>query len=297
MTVFGKLLVFLNLVFAVVTGALIVFVFTTRANWQTAYNDAKAKAEQAEAAYRAEKASHENDLKSKSSEVDSMTAEVRRLKDDVVKVQEDNERLQKAAQAQLNLTNKATANEKASEEELKQIRSERQALVDEKKVLQDRIVKMQQEIDSWRNIAVNADLQAKNLLQKNSNLLRSVEDLNVKVRELEASGALVGVGAGSGGSGVSIVDPPPRSAPANVRGKVIAVGKTGTSLAQINIGSDSGLSPGNSLTVYLGTEYKGDLLLTTVEAKSAVGKFIPAKRTSKIAEGDNVITSFSGVPQ
>jgi hypothetical protein len=295
MTVFGKLLVFLNLVFSVVTGALIIFVFTTRANWQTAYNDAKAKAEQAEAAYKTEKAAHENDLKQKDSAADSQKKEIERLTQEMVKIQEDSERLQKAAQSQLNLTNKATANEKASEEELKQIRSERLALVDEKKVLQDRIVKMQQEIDSWRNTAVNADLQAKNLLQKNSNLLRSVEELNVKVRELEASGALVG--GGGGGAGVSIIDPPPRSAPANVRGKVIAVGKSTTSLAQINIGSDSGLSPGNSLTVYLGAEYKGDLLLTTVEAKTAVGKFIPAKRTSKIAEGDNVITSFSGAPQ
>ena len=41
MTVFGKILVFLNLLFSVVTGALIVFVFTTRANWVAAYTDAK----------------------------------------------------------------------------------------------------------------------------------------------------------------------------------------------------------------------------------------------------------------
>ena len=47
MTAFGKVLVFLNLLFSVVTGALIVYVFTTRANWVAAYNDAKVKAEAA----------------------------------------------------------------------------------------------------------------------------------------------------------------------------------------------------------------------------------------------------------
>jgi hypothetical protein len=51
------------------------------------------------------------------------------------------------------------------------------------------------------------------------------------------------------------------------------------------------------LTVYKGNEYKGDLVLTSVLPKTAVGKFTPAKRTSKIEKDDNVITNFSTVPQ
>jgi len=72
MTPFGKLLVFLNLVFSVVTGALIIFVFTTRSNWVGAYNDAKVKAESAEKAYKAEKTAHENDLKQKDATFNEM---------------------------------------------------------------------------------------------------------------------------------------------------------------------------------------------------------------------------------
>src|SRR5206468_1287674 len=118
-------------------------------------------------------------------------------------------------------------------------------------------VKMQQEIDSWKNTAINESLQAKNLLQKNNNLLRSVEELTVKVRDLESTGAgLVG-----GGTGASIVDPPARTAPGGVRGKVTAVSNSGSGLAEVDIGSDSGLSAGNRLTVYQGSEYKGDLKL------------------------------------
>ena len=66
---------------------------------------------------------------------------------------------------------------------------------------------------------------------------------------------------------------------------------------KINIGSDSGLSPGNSLIVFRGNEYIGDLALTTVEPKAAVGKFSPARRAAKVKEGDSVISSFGGTPQ
>lgn len=298
MTVFGKLLVFMNLVFAVATGALIVFVFTNRANWQTAFEDAKKKAEAAEVAYNNEKASHENDLKQKDQDAKSLQAEVTRLNQEVVRVQDDNQKLQKAAADQTNVTKRSSATEQALQEELKQIKGERDNIVKENLDYRTRIVNLQKDVDKEHNTAVNADLQAKNLVQKNTNLLRTVEELMVKVRELETTSALVGTGGGtSSGSGVSIIDPPPRSAPGGVRGKVTGVGSSGTSLAQVDIGSDSGLSPGNVLTVYKGSEYKGDLVLTSVQPKIAVGKFTPAKRTATIEKGDNVITSFSNVPQ
>ncbi len=292
MTIFGKILVFMNLVFAVVTGALIVFVFTTRASWHTAYADAKLKAEAAEAAYKSEKAAHQNDVDQKTEEAKGLEAEINRVKTDLTNVQAENDRLAKAAASQQNLTDKANTTEKALQEELKQIKIEREGLVKEKDDLRGRIVSQQKEIDQWRNQAINADLQAKNLLQKNNNLLRSVEDLTVKVRDLES----IGTGPAGGGN-ASIVEPPPRTAPGGVRGKVTYVGTGSSGLAQVDVGSDSGLSAGNVLTVYQGNEYKGDLKLTSVLPKSAVGKFTPAKRTSKILAGDKVITSFSTIPQ
>ena len=90
MTIFGRILVFMNLVFAVATGALIVFVFTTRTSWQAAYDDAKKKAEAAEVAYKAEKASHDNDLKQKESASASDKAEIDRLQKELVNIQAEN---------------------------------------------------------------------------------------------------------------------------------------------------------------------------------------------------------------
>jgi hypothetical protein len=297
MTAFGKLLIFMNLIFSVVTGALIVFVFTTRTNWVSAYNDAKGKAELAEKAYKNELTSHQNDLKQKDSTVTALNSQLTALQGQLDAAREETARArQQAAEIDKNNATAVTAQGKV-QAELNQIKLEREAIIKEKEQLRQMIVKVQKELDEWREKAVLADLQAKNLQQKNQNLLREYETLTVRVRDLEAAGP---VSAGPGGGGrapLSIVEPLPKSAPPNVQGKVTFVGKSGTGLAQIDIGSDSGLSVGNVLTVFKGETFKGDLMLTSVNAKSAVGKFTPARRNATIAVDDSVITSFSGTPQ
>src|SRR5690242_2795979 len=109
MTVFGKILVFLNLLFSVVTGALIVFVFTTRSNWVAAYTDAKGKAEAAEAAYRSEKASHDNDRKQAEQTQASFTEELKKADDRIRIAQEEAQRERDRALTQTNLNNGAAA--------------------------------------------------------------------------------------------------------------------------------------------------------------------------------------------
>ena len=44
-------------------------------------------------------------------------------------------------------------------------------------------------------------------------------------------------------------------------------------------------------------EYLGDLKLTNVQVKTAVGQFTPNKKTSVIQKGDQVATSLGGSPQ
>ena len=290
MTAFGKILVFMNLLFSVITGALIVFVFTARANWKTAYDDAKVKAEAASAAYVAERTAHENDLKQKDAGSEGLKAEVASLKNTASAYQAEADQARRQAATQANLVNDAKTAEAKVQAELAQITAERQGLVAEKNDLRLRIVNVQKELDEQRKQAIQFGLQSQTLLQKNTNLLRQLEDLTVKVRQLEQSGV---AGTGGASDGRSVLDPPAKSAPPGVRGKVTVVGREGTSLAQVNVGSDSGLAPGNVLTVFRGTVYVGELTLTNTEAKAAVGKFTPAKRTLKIEEGDSVITSFA----
>ena len=290
MTVFGKILVFLNLLFSVVTGALIVFVFTTRANWVAAYNDARDKAVAAETAYRAERAAHDNDRKQAEQTYTALAEENKKLEAGLQAARLESQSERDRATTQTNLHNTAATTAARLQAELDQNRSERDALVAEKDSLRKRIVDMQKQVDDQRQIAVTADLQAKNLVQRVNNLLRQVEELTARNRELEAAAP----GGGGGGGGRSATEETVKSAPPGVRGKVTGVGPN---FAQINIGSDSGLSIGNRLIVFRGNEYVGDLDLTAVEPKTAVGKFTPARRAAKIQQDDSVITSFGGTPQ
>jgi hypothetical protein len=296
MTAFGKLLVFLNLLFSVVTGALIVVVFTTRANWKAAYTEAAAQAKAAEAAYKAERAAHENDLKQKTVGSASLEAELASLRTAYTTALADVETNRRAIDEQKKLAQDARADSQRLEQEMVALKSERGTLAAEQNELRTKLVNIQKELDTQRGVAVLADLNSKNLLQKNMNLLQQVELLTVQIRNLESgAGALVRPGGNSAAD--SILNPPPKTAPPGVRGKVVEVSQSGAGLAQINIGSDSGLSPGNVLTVFVGSEYKGDLTITAVDPKTAVGKFTPVRREVKIMKDDQVITSFSGVSQ
>jgi len=297
MTAFGKLLIFLNMIFAVATGALIVFVFSTRSNWVSAYNDAKQKVELAEKAYKVEATSHQNDLKQKDATIKGMEDQLRALDTQYKNALAEAENARKQASDQENINRTANTAQKKVETELNQIKAERDAIIKEKEQLRQMIVNIQRELDKQREVAVLADLNSKNLIQKNNNLLRQLENLTARVRELESSGLAAGVGGPSGSTVNSITEPLPKTAPPNVRGKVTKVGSTGTALAQIDIGSDSGVTPGNVLTVFKDNVYKGELHITSASAKIAVGKFTPARRNMTIEEGDSVITSFSGIPQ
>jgi cell shape-determining protein MreC len=285
MTIFGKLLVFLNLVFSIATGALIVFVFTTRANWVAAYKDAEAKVKTAEQAYKSEKAAHENDLRQKEAEMAGQKEQVKQLTTAVETAQQEARSARELATKNEGLSATGQASQAKLQAELAQIREERDGLVKQQNELRARIVSIQQELDKQVEKAVLADLRARNMEQKASNLLRQVEELTVRNRELEANPLA------PGGGGGRTVEEGTTTAPAGVRGKVTDVG---TNLAQIDIGSDSGLSQGNSLVVYRGNEWVGDLTLTRVEAKQAVGKFTPARRGAEVKKGDLVITSFTG---
>src|SRR2546421_2863277 len=128
MTFFGRMLVFLNLVFSVVTGALIIFVFTTRANWAGAYADAKTKAEAAEKAYKAEKTAHDNDVKQKDATLKEMDEQIKQLNSRVATAQAEAQQGRDAADKQVNVTQKANTDAQRLEAELNQIRDERAAL-------------------------------------------------------------------------------------------------------------------------------------------------------------------------
>ena len=100
MTAFGKILVFMNLLFSVVTGFMIIMVFDKRTDWKAKYDKMERRAESAEVAFRNEKQSHENDLKQKDSATTSKETEIASLKERLVAAQADAQANLKKAQEQ-----------------------------------------------------------------------------------------------------------------------------------------------------------------------------------------------------
>ena len=124
MTPFGKLLVFMNLIFSVVTGALIVFVFTTRANWVGALKHTEAQAKAAEAAYKNEKSAHDNDIKQKDATLKEAEAQLKQNNDRVAIAQGEAAQARELAEKQIALNRTATTQMESLQAELKQIESQ-----------------------------------------------------------------------------------------------------------------------------------------------------------------------------
>ncbi len=297
MTVIGKILVFFVFIFSVTMSGLTVWTFTTRYNWKSYADNAVNEAKKAEEAFKKERAAHEASLKAANAAVaqleSALKSEQSRTEDAMRRANE----LQSKINAQTNLATGADANSKRFEAELAQRQEERNQLVKDKEELQTRLVNLQNTINEERRRATEAEIQERSVRQINQKLLKDLENALVTIRELESRAA----GLASGGGERSVLDATPRPAPPGVLGKVTEVSKT-SDLVMINIGSDSGLQTGHSLMVFRGDsgdpkiapEYLGQLLLTRVDPKGAVGSFKPATASKKIMKGDSVATSFSG---
>jgi hypothetical protein len=290
MTVFGKILAFFVLILSVATGALLVFVFSTRADWKAAYEAEKNKAIAAEAALKSERASHEADLKSKDAAIKDSTDTIAALQQNIKAAIADRQEAIAALQKVQTIVNSGTNKDAAVIAELESIKKERLEQAKTINDLQVVIVKLQNEKVDQEKLRIQAQNDYNILKQKNAQLIASYNEVVNKMREMESNGALIVGGAGKSNS---VTDATNKSAPPGVQGKVTAIGQEGTNLAQISVGSDSGISVGNVLTVYSGSTYLGDLTVTVAESKIAVGKFAPAKRNFKIEVGNSVITSFS----
>lgn len=299
MTVIGKILVFFVFIFSVAMAGLTVWTFTTRYNWKAYADNAINEAKKAEEAFKKERAAHEANLKAAGAAVAQLESA---LKNEQTRTEAETRRaneLQSKIDAQTNLATGSDANSKRFESELAQRQEERNQLVKDKEDLQTRLVTLQNTINEERRRATEAEIQERSVRQINQKLLKDLENALVTIRELESRAA--GLSTGTGGGERSVLDATPRPAPPGVIGKVTEISKT-SDLVVINIGSDSGLQAGHSLMVYRGDsgdakiapEYLGQLLLTRVDPKGAVGSFKPATASKKIMKGDSVATSFGG---
>jgi len=279
MTILGKILVIVNLVFSLVTGALIVTVFATRTNWKDAYDVLKKRFDVAEA-----------NARTYQSEIDTIRAnagtEVKVARNQTAAAEASEK--QAAARADDLLTQSkqlqdrlklASANIESATEELNRRKGEIDKL---KEITADKEKKMSdlEELNKeYRDKMIEAQLHAEQEHERNVDLLNENVRLN---KELEKRATTAGAVAGAAGSARR----PPQD---DVQGQVLDTDRTG--LVTVSIGSDQGLVRGNTLEVYRmqpKPEYVGMITILDTRFKESVARPVQPLRAGPIQKGDIV---------
>jgi hypothetical protein len=299
MTAVGKILVFMNFLFSLAVAGLIVLVFRTSTNWKMEYDKVKNLALVSEAAYKTEKIQHENDVKGRDSQIATITSE-RKAYEDSVRAEIANlkqltdEKIKIEKEKMLLVANLETLNS-----EMKSLKDERATLTKDADLARAKVLDVQKELNDQRRITVENKIEADNYKAKSDRLLTRLEELERSYTNVQNK--LNAMGSG-GGDRNSILNPPPIPAPRDVKATVRAVGTNGQVV--INIGSDSGISPGNKLVVYRidtlnpkNSLYLGELVVGAVEPKQAVGQFYHkpfAKPEERLPKVDDIVSTTLG---
>jgi hypothetical protein len=285
MTVLGKTLVFFNLVFSLITGALVLMVYHARTNWAESYSKLDAQAKVAVASTQA----YQKEAEEARIAADKQVAEIKASLDaskgqldialrdrDIAKDGWNTDRL-KFAQLENNFkTVQAERDSRAKEVDL----LKRQYAASEIKVTE--LVK---QVSTLHDQKVNAEILAKATLERNSQLAKDLEEKSNKLRRLEIRGV-------KGDPTEFAKDNPP---PENVEGLIKKSDPT-TGLVTLSIGSDSGLARGHTLEVFRldpAAKYICKIRILDVRPHEAVGKPI-AKTNGPINVGDHVAKDILG---
>lgn len=260
MTVLGKILVFVNLVFSVVVGGLVVVVFTARTNYAVALQ--------------AEKAQRQLDQGA----VQAKLKEVEQLKADLVTQKRELEG--KLAKAEAELATQVAVN--ASIREKIGAEVEDAALTDRTKTA------VKREVDAARAAEQAMKKRFEDAVEKNTALVKEnsrltqdtltaqieAKSLQERLENLEKQyKSFVSNSAKNGGNGGQPALPgvAPKNPPAEkIEGQVVKINGT---LLQLSAGSDAGLKKDHTLELFrLGPspKYLGMVRITDIEAKVAV---------------------------
>lgn len=284
MTVLGKILVFVNLVFSLLTAGLIVMVFTTRVNWYKAANDqkaatmvARADEQAAQQALTEEKQKRESAYQTLLGEKQKLEAEVTTLKADVVRAKDENKRAADASTSgskHLEELVKELERRKTEVEGLKKLVDERDkkiADIDRRMAqLRDESVQYRIQWDQTKERLTIQQQQNESLVQDNANLRRQL-----------GGGQAVPTTASTG--------PTPRAE--DLRGTIQRVDGD---LATMTPGSDAGVVIGSELYIYRlqpKPEYLGKLVILNVTPTEAVGRLVGSKR-GQVKKGDEVAANI-----
>ncbi|MCI0378500.1 MAG: hypothetical protein L0215_12900 [Gemmataceae bacterium] len=293
MNTIGKILVILNLVFALVVGGFLVVDYATRTNWKDAFDKLSAEMKTAGA-----NASVSGDT------LTDLNKQVRRMEADLATEKQklvDYQQLAKAKEDSLKLAlDEEKDRTKDADLNYNKALAEKDRLKDEVKNLaatiasrEKTILAMQDDNKRLRTEAIANENIAKSMQERNENLLGQIQDMTRKLARLESGG-----GDSPLGRDPNAANPPTTF----VKGRVGKVGGgQNKNYVEITVGSDHGLAKHHTLEVYRLTprpEYLGMIRIVDVTPRGAVAQLV---RTGvggpkTLQEGDIVASSLSNNP-
>jgi hypothetical protein len=286
MTIYGKILVFMNLVFSLVTAIFIITAYVNRTNWKNAYDQLEKNYKVAEAnadAYYAE-ANAAKDREKKT--VENITNDLNTANGNIKKLTDQLALKEKDIRAQEQKALQSGTVSEESKAQLKRLQSEVAALETRLATANASYLKLQQEFKAEQDKEADATIRANSEHQRNLQLL---DTHKVVLQELEvAKRKLANLGGGAGGTMVR--NPPPD----DVEG-VITEADAKTGLVTISIGTDSGINVGHTLEVYRlkpEPKYLGTIRILDAQAHKAVGRLTATPRYGALKEGDIVATKI-----
>jgi hypothetical protein len=290
----GKILVFLNLLFALATGAFLAYVVAIRENYADALEKVKKELEVAT-----------ENTKAQKDTIVRLTAEARRLQASLegekirsgareTEYQAALEHEKEQARIARKQREKADASAAQANMQVKRMQGEVELLTgivkkreDEILVLNKQVIEARARVTTAETAMVTAVARAKNLFEQ----LKIKEQLIAELQNL-----------GPGGGRPTVVttrDPnyenPP---PGNLKGRIIRIDSVRPDLVEISLGSDHGLKKDHTLEIYrLSPEptYLGRVLIVDPNLHTAIGRLqrtTGVGQLSSVQTGDEVVSKL-----
>jgi hypothetical protein len=282
MTIVGKILVFVNLLFSLVVGWFAVMSYAARTHWVDAFNKQQAVAQVADAnarQYLQEKLKAEADVaewqKKLGDQEKVLKAEVKRAKDETTAARAE-------ADTQKGLAATADAQAKQAQADAGRRQLEVATLEKNLRAEIDRAHALVDTANKSREKQVASEIEAESHRARAEQLQKELARAETQLADIRKSG-------GGQGSRTLAADNPP---PENVEGLVKTADASG--LLRLTIGSDAGLAKGHTLVVYrinpsapLQSKYLGRVRVLDVNAHEAVAQPV-GRMLDKPQAGDRV---------
>jgi len=290
MTIVGKILVFINLLFSLAVGGLVLVVYMTRVN----YADTLKK----------EQASHKVDIANQKAYEEEYKAQVKLRQDEEARYKADHERVAnllkdqqkvnsdqgEALNEEKNRADKADALVKAAESEVAKRQQDVEKLRVTLKEEMDKTIKLVKENNDLRERTTAAEIQARTVLEINKRIENEMQTLARDNARMKTNlGAPTTTTASRTGK-----NPPPEQ----IEGLITTTDPSG--LFKISLGSDAGLVRGHTMEVFrvdrqnpLRSKYLGTVRIIDVRSNEAVAQPV-GKMLDSIRVGDEVASRILG---